>query len=116
MIHNYIDIARAVTAMSPPPEGAPNTGGHVMVMLLFYAGLFAIFYFLLIRPQLKRNKEIKNMQDSLNKGDTVLISGGIYATVYKIKEDVVTLEIAEGVRIKALRSAITEKAKESGGK
>jgi len=109
----YYYILKSATAMSPAPEGAPNSQGHVFIMLLFYAGLFAIFYFLLIRPQMKRNKDIGRMQDSLTKGDSILTTGGIYATVHKIKEDTVTLEIAEGVRIKVQKSAISEKVKDS---
>jgi len=104
---------RLLTALSPAPEGAPNTGGHAAVMILFYGGLLAIFYFMLIRPQTKRNKEIQSMQAGLSKGDSVVTTGGVYATVHKIKEDIVTLQIAENVRIKVQRSSIAERLKES---
>ena len=113
-IHNmqYDLILKAMTAMAAP-QGAENTEGHGVVMLLFYLGLFAIFYFFLIRPQSQRNKDVKKMQEAMQKGDSVVTTGGILATVHKIKDDVVTLEIAEGVRIKVLRSAVTERTFDS---
>lgn len=100
-------LLATLTAMAPAPEGAEQEG-HTVVMLLFYVGLFAIFYFLLIRPQSKRSKETRNMQESLSKGDRIVTTGGIYATVHKVDDDKVTLEIAEGVRIKAQKSAVFE--------
>lgn len=109
----YYHVIQTATAMAPPPEGAENTGGHTAVMLLFYAGLFAIFYFLLIRPQTRRNRELRNMQDSLKKGDSVITSGGLYGVVYKLKDEAVILEIAEGVRVKVQKGAITERPREA---
>lgn len=108
------DLAlRLSTALAPAPDGAPNTQGHAAIMILFYGGLFAIFYFLLIRPQTKRSKETQTMQDGLNKGDSVVTSSGIYGSVHKIKDDVVTLQIADNVRVKFQLSAITSRVRES---
>jgi len=104
---------RLSTALAPAPEGAPNTQGHAVVMILFYGGLFAIFYFLLIRPQTKRSKETQTMQSGLNKGDSVITSCGIYGLVHKIKDDVVTLQIADNVRVKFQLSAISSRTRES---
>jgi len=106
-------LLRVATALAPAPEGAPNTEGHAMVMVIFYGGLFAVFYFMLIRPQTKRTKEVQTMQSGLGKGDSVITSSGIYGTVYKVKDDVITVQIAENVRVKMQRSAITERLKES---
>lgn len=108
----YDLIHRVVTAMAAP-QGAESEG-HGMIMVVFYLGLFAIFYFLLIRPQSQRNKEVKEMQVGLQKGDTVVTTGGIIATVHKLKDDVAILEIAEGVRIKVQRSAVSERTFDSG--
>ena len=104
---------RLSTALAPAPEGAPDSEGHAMIMILFYAGLFAIFYFLLIRPQTKRSKETQTMQSDLSKGDSVLTSSGIYGIVHKIKDDVVTIQIAENVRVKFQLSAISSRVRES---
>ncbi len=103
---------RIFTALAPAPEGAPGAGGHTFIMLIFYGGLFAVFYFLLIRPQTKKTKDTQKMQDSLNKGDSVITSGGMYGAVHKIKEDVVILQVADNVRIKIQRTAITQRVKE----
>lgn len=105
-------VLKIVTGMAAP-EGAEDTGGHGVILLVFYVGLFAIFYFLLIRPQSQRTKKTKNMQESLEKGDSIVTSGGILGVVHKLKDDVVTVEIAEDVRIKVLKSAISENKKAS---
>ncbi|HHY14214.1 MAG TPA: preprotein translocase subunit YajC [Thermoanaerobacterales bacterium] len=68
--------------------------------------LFVIFYFLVIRPQQKRDKERKEMLDSLKVGDKIVTIGGIYGKILDLKDDAVTLEIADKVRIKVTRSAI----------
>ena len=81
-------INRYYVSFAPAPEGAPNSEGHTIVLILFYAALFAVFYFLLIRPQTKKNREVQNMQESLKKGDTVVTTGGIYGVVHKLKEDI----------------------------
>jgi preprotein translocase subunit YajC len=68
--------------------------------------IFAIFYFLIIRPQQKRDKERKNMLSELKEGDDVVTIGGIFGRILNIKEDVVTLEVGDKVKIKVTRSAI----------
>lgn len=107
---------QVLTALAPAPEGAPNAEGHTMILVLFYGGLFAVFYFLLIRPQSKKNRAIRDMQSAIDKGDSVITSGGMYGTVHKVKDDVVIVQIADDVRVKFQRSAITELVKESGTK
>jgi len=104
---------RLGVALAPPPEGAPDSGGATMVMVLFYIGLFFVFYFLLIRPQTKRSRELADMQGALQKGDSVVTSGGLYGSVYKVKDEIVTLQIAENVRVKVQKSAITTRLKEA---
>lgn len=68
--------------------------------------IFVIFYFLLIRPQQKREKERKKMLASLKKGDDVITIGGIYGKILNIKDDVLTLEVGDKVKINVTRSAI----------
>lgn len=69
--------------------------------------LVVIFYFMLIRPQMKRSKEVRLMLGSLAKGDEAVTSGGMAGKVVNISENYVSLEIAEGVVIKVQKSAIT---------
>ena len=69
--------------------------------------LFAVFYFMLIRPQMKRAKDQRNMIAALAKGDEVVTSGGVAGRVEDIGDSFVTLEIAPNVRIKLQKSAIS---------
>jgi preprotein translocase subunit YajC len=79
--------------------------------------IFAIFYFMAIRPQQKREKDRKIMLSNLKEGDDIITIGGIYGRILNIKEDVVTLELGDKLKIKVTRSAIgnvlknTEKSK-----
>ena len=68
--------------------------------------LFAIFYFLLIRPQQKKAKEHKNMIANLQKGNRVVTSSGIYGTIQSIDDTNISLEIADKVKIKMVRSNV----------
>jgi preprotein translocase subunit YajC len=68
--------------------------------------MFVIFYFLLIRPQQKKQKEHRKMIENLKKGDRVITTGGIYGRVTGITDTVVTLEISEKVRVKVVRGNI----------
>ena len=66
---------------------------QALVGILMWVVFFAIFYFLLIRPQKKKDKQLKDMRNNLNVGDKVITIGGIIANVAKVEEDVVILEI-----------------------
>jgi preprotein translocase subunit YajC len=71
--------------------------------------IFAIMYFLLIRPQQKKLKEHKGMVDALRRGDQVLTGGGILGKVHKVNDDgILEVEIADGVRVRIPRSTITQ--------
>ncbi|NLM04618.1 MAG: preprotein translocase subunit YajC [Clostridiales bacterium] len=63
--------------------------------LLVPLGFFAIFYFLVIRPQQKRNKAVKELRDNLKVGDEIITIGGIYGSILKIKDDMITIETGE---------------------
>lgn len=71
--------------------------------------IFAIFYFILIRPQQQRQKKQKEMLDSLKVGDKVITIGGIYGIIREIKGDVFTLEVSKDVKINTTRNAIGSK-------
>ncbi len=110
---NIMFTAVALAADSTVTTGAdapPAIGG--MGQLLSFAPLvvlFLIFYFLLIRPQQKKAKEHREMLTKLEKGDAVVTSGGIHGTVTGVAEDAVTVEIADGVRVKVTKDYITSK-------
>lgn len=87
------------------PGGGGEGSGFVTIMPLL--AMFAIFYFLLIRPQQKKQRKHREMLQTLKKGDRVITQGGIHGTVMKVKEDIVVLQIAEQVRVEVAKSAIT---------
>ncbi|MBF0382699.1 MAG: preprotein translocase subunit YajC [Magnetococcales bacterium] len=70
-------------------------GGAAMGNIIFMVLLFAIFYFLLIRPQQKQQKAHKEMVENLKRGDSVVTNGGLMGKIHKVEEDNVTLEIGE---------------------
>ena len=93
-------------AMGVPGGGGPGTGGADPSFFIMMAVLFAIFYFLIIRPQQKKQKEIKEMLANLNHGDVVLTSGGLHGKITGITDTVITLEVADKVRVKVSRSFV----------
>jgi len=92
-------------AMAADPAAAAQSGGLASFLPLII--LFAVFYFLLIRPQSKRAKEHKNMVAALAKGDEVVTNGGILGSITEMDDNYVTLKIAEGVDIKIQRASVS---------
>ena len=70
--------------------------------------IFLIFYFLLIRPQQKKQKEHKVLLDSIQRGDEILSSGGILGKVVKVDNDKLTVEISKGVNVTIIRSTVAD--------
>ncbi|WP_319587143.1 preprotein translocase subunit YajC [uncultured Desulfobulbus sp.] len=98
----------AWAADAAAPAGLANIAQFVPLVLIFI-----VFYFLLIRPQQKKAKEHQNYLSNLKKGDKVITGGGIHGQITGITDSVVTLEIAENVRIKVNRAAIAGSAAEA---
>lgn len=95
--------AVATAASDMPPGGI---GGELM-RLMPLTLIFIVFYFLLIRPQQQRDKELEILRGGLQKGDRVLVGGGFLGTVVKIEGDkFVLVELTKGMSVKVLRSAI----------
>ena len=94
-------------AMGAPAGGGAAPGAPSMFQSLFpLVIIFAIFYFLLIRPQQKKAKEHRAVLDNLKKGDQIITSGGIYGTIFSLSPTSVVLIVSENVRIKVARSYI----------
>jgi preprotein translocase subunit YajC len=70
--------------------------------------IVVVFYFFMIRPQMKRQKEIRNFRESLAKGDKVVTTGGIYGRIIEVKETYIVLEIARDVQIKVDKNGIVK--------
>jgi len=97
--------------ISPAYAQAGQTpfGGDMFGMILPLVAIMAVFWFLLIRPQQKRVKEHQELIKNVRRGDTVITSGGIIGKVAKVVDDnEVTIDVADGVRIRVQRNAITE--------
>ncbi|WP_027715086.1 preprotein translocase subunit YajC [Desulfuromonas sp. TF] len=96
-----ISEAYAMAGNAAQEGGRPGYEGIIMLVIMF-----AIFYFLLIRPQQKRAKQHKQLIEALKVGDQVITAGGIHGKVAAIQENVVTIEVATGVKIKINRSSV----------
>jgi preprotein translocase subunit YajC len=87
-------------------QAAGQTQGDPLFSWLLLIGMFAVFYFLLIRPQQKRAKEHRQMVDALKAGDEVVTGGGMLGKVTAVSEQFATVEVAGGVAIKVQRHSI----------
>lgn len=101
-------------AMGGAPGGGATGGFGDWGFIITMGVIFVIFYFLLIRPQQKKQKELKALLDNLAYGDTVMTSGGIHGKITGLADAVVTLEIADKVRIKISRSAVASIIQKAG--
>lgn len=95
-------------AQAPAPAAAPDSFlgslGSMLPLLL----MFVVLYFVMIRPQMKRQKEHKAMIEALAKGDEVVTGGGLLGKVSKLGDSYVTLEVATGVELQVQRGAIVQ--------
>ena len=87
------------------PQGGEQ-GGSMVSTLIMFAASFAIFYFMIIRPQQKKAKERDKMLGELSKGDKIITSGGIHGTIAGIDEKTILLDLGNNVKIKVERTAI----------
>jgi preprotein translocase subunit YajC len=79
-----------------------------MLSVLYIVGLFAILYFLMIRPQQQRQKKHQEMVRNIKPDERVVTIGGIYGTIVKIKDNSVIIKVADNVRIEFLKTAISQ--------
>lgn len=103
----FIGVAHAAQAFAQTAGGArggfEGILGNPMILLV---AMLAIFYFLLIRPQQKRQKEHNRMLSDLQKGDTIFTSGGLRGKITNLDQTVITMEVAEKIRVKVNRNAV----------
>jgi preprotein translocase subunit YajC len=95
--------------MGAPAGGAGGAGGATSIAptLVTFGLVFAIFYFLIIRPQNKRQKQTQSMLKALKKGDRVVTIGGIRGTIFSLKDDTVVLKVDDNTKIQFSRSAVS---------
>jgi preprotein translocase subunit YajC len=107
------DMNSLVYAMGTGGSGTGGEGGGFSAFIPIIL-MFAIFYFLLIRPQQKKAKEHRELLGALKVGDNILTNGGLYGKVTGLKENVVTVEIAPKVRVKVSRGSVSGLIKKEG--
>lgn len=88
-------------------QGAAG-GGDFFIQIMPFLLIFVIMYFLIIRPQQRRVREHREMVAALRRGDTVVTAGGLVGKVTKVEDDEIQVEVAQGVKVKAVRSTISE--------
>ncbi|MDA0989577.1 MAG: preprotein translocase subunit YajC [Verrucomicrobia bacterium] len=92
-----------IVAMAPPAGGQGGGLGMFLPMIL----IFAIFYFMLIRPQQRKEKERRALIDNIKSGERIMFSGGIIGTVANVKETTFVVKIADNVKIEVARGAVS---------
>jgi preprotein translocase subunit YajC len=86
---------------------AQNGGGSLVSTLIMFGVIFAIFYFMIIRPQQKRAKEREALLSAIKKGDKVITSGGLHGVIAGLEDKTVLLDLGNNIKVKVERSAIT---------
>lgn len=88
------------------PQGGGDAGGGMISTIIMFALIFAIFYFMIMRPQSKRQKERQKMLEAMKKGDKVVTNGGLHGKIIGMEDKTVLVEIADNVKVKVEKSAI----------
>ena len=94
--------------MQAAPAGQPSGTAAFMIQMFPLLAIFVIFYFLMIRPQQRRVKEHQARISAVKKGDEVVTGGGIRGKVTKVSDDEAEVEIAQGVKVRVVKSTITQ--------
>jgi len=87
------------------PAGAAGQSNPLLTFLPLIL-VFVVFYFFMIRPQMKKQKEMTSYRSSLKKGDKVITTGGIYGRIYEVKDNYVTMDVGGDVRLRVDKSAL----------
>lgn len=97
-----------ITSALAQGTSSSGGGGDFLLQLLPFILIFAIMYFLIIRPQQQRMKSHREMIANLRRGDTVVTSGGIIGKVTKVSDEEIQAEVSDGVRVRLIRNMIAE--------
>jgi len=95
-------------AQAAAGSAAPGGAAAFFIQLMRLALIFIIFWFLLIRPQQQRAKQHRAMIDAVKKGDSIVTGGGLVGKVTKVEGDIVEVEIASGVKVKAIKATLSD--------
>ena len=100
-------MSHYLLAFAPAPGGAQGDGGSIVPTLMMFAAITLIFYFMIIRPQARRQKEHQKMLAELKKGDKVVTSSGIHGTIVDTEENAFIIRVADNVNLKFDKAAVT---------
>jgi preprotein translocase subunit YajC len=89
-----------------PPQGGGSESGLISTLVMF-ALIIGIFYFMILRPQQKRQKDRQKLLDALKKGDKVVTAGGLHGTIAGLDDKTALIQVADNVKMKFERSAVT---------
>jgi preprotein translocase subunit YajC len=95
-------------AFAQVPAAAATSGGSSLMSMLPLVLMFVVLYFIMIRPQMKRQKEHKAMIEAVAKGDEVVVAGGLLGKVSKVGETYLSVEVATGVEVQCQRGAVVQ--------
>jgi preprotein translocase subunit YajC len=104
----FVGVAEAMAPGASDQRGASGGQPQMMSTLFIFVAFIAIFYFLLIRPQQKRQKETQKMIAALKRGDKVLLSSGFFATIWDIKDDRFVVKIGEELKVEVSKTAVQQ--------
>jgi preprotein translocase subunit YajC len=97
--------------MTPPSQSGGGESGFVSTLVMF-ALIIGIFYFLILRPQQKRQKDRQKLLDAIKKGDKIITSGGLHGTVAGVDDKTLLVQVADNVKLKFDRAAVSMIVKE----
>jgi preprotein translocase subunit YajC len=104
----FLAVPQIILAAPQPANGGSDAGGgNPLFSFLPLIAIFAIFYFLIIRPQGKKQKETQRMLSALKKGDRIVTIGGIHGVIQSIKESTVIVRVDENTKLEFSRSAVS---------
>jgi preprotein translocase subunit YajC len=101
-----IAILAFIGGCYPADTGGEEGGTSILPMIIFLIIIFGLFYFVMIRPQRRRQKEHEMMVQELQKGDRVITAGGIYGTIESLSEDSIVIKVESGATIRVARGSV----------
>jgi preprotein translocase subunit YajC len=112
-----MNVAHAAALAFVRSQFGSSSGGSsaLLTQLAFFGAIFAIFYFLLIRPQQTQRRDRENMLKAVKKGDRIVTTSGLHGTVLSLSDATIVLRAADGVKLEFDRSAIGRIVERSGG-
>ena len=113
LLTSLLPLQDETPAGNEPAPGLFGSGNDMWILMI---AIVAIFYFVMIAPEKKQRRKREDMLGALKKGDKVMTTSGMFASVAQVQEDVVTLQVADGVRLRFSRAAIQDVIVDEGSK